>query len=255
MPASHNIPAQLTSFIGRERELALVSDQLAAARLLTLVGAGGVGKTRLALRVAESLMDIYPDGIWLVELAALNDGSLVPQAVAIELKIPEIQGRPLRDSLVEALRDKRMLLLLDNCEHLLEDCAHFADRILRACPLLHILATSRESLGIAGEVAWRVPSLALPDSSEAMGNNLDDLCASEAVQLFVERTRLALPDFDLTLSDGRLVIEICQRCGTICGCRASTRLNIRTKRCPTVEKIRRPTSISWSYRSMAGCTR
>src|SRR5206468_1024104 len=148
---------------GREREIGVVVRLLATARLLTLTGAPGVGKTRLALEVANELVDTFPDRVWLVELAPLADPGLVPQAVATVLGVREQPHRRILDTLADAVRTQRLLLVLDNCEHLIDACADLADGLLRACPNLIILATSREPLGIAGETAWRVPSLALPE--------------------------------------------------------------------------------------------
>jgi predicted ATPase len=154
----------LTSFIGREREAERVKQLLETTRLLTLSGVGGSGKTRLALEVARSLVGVCPDGVWLVELAPLSDPELVPKAVASTLGLPEQPNRQLTETLVDALRSKRVLLVLDNCEHLVEGCARLAEALLSTCPGLRILATSRETLGAAGEVVWRVPPLSWPDS-------------------------------------------------------------------------------------------
>src|SRR5262249_41728405 len=152
-----------TSFIGREREIAAVKERLRASRLITLTGAGGCGKTRLALQVAADLLDEYAEGVWLVELAALADPALVPQTVASTLGVREEPGRALTETLAEFLRSKSLLLLLDNCEHLLTACAQLADRLLRVCPGVQILASSREGLGITGESTYAVPTLSLPD--------------------------------------------------------------------------------------------
>jgi predicted ATPase len=162
----HNLPASLTSFIGRERELADVRARLARARLLTLTGVGGCGKTRLALEVARAVLDGYSDGVWLVELAPLADAALVAQTVAAAFNMRETPGQPLASSLAVALRERDLLLVLDNCEHLLDGCAQLVDALLRACPELRVLATSREALGITGEIAWRVPSLPVPDPQQ-----------------------------------------------------------------------------------------
>lgn len=209
MGGAHNFPLQLTSFVGREREQAELRRRLAATRLLTLTGAGGIGKTRLALEVAGALVDGHADGVWLVDLAPLADGALVPQAVASALGVRELPGRPLTEALADALRAREILLLLDNCEHLLPACAPLADRLLRACPRLRILATGREALGIAGETAWRVPSLALPESPAVA--SLEQLRRYEAVRLFVDRARAALPCFALTERNGPAVAEVCRR--------------------------------------------
>ena len=141
-----------------------VKRALAMTRLLTLTGAGGSGKTRLALEVARDLVGAYPDGVWLVELAPLSEGALVPQAVARPVGVPEQPGRPLTDTLVDALREKRLLLVLDNCEHLVEAAAQLADALLSSCPHLRVVATSREALGVEGELVWRVDPLSVPDA-------------------------------------------------------------------------------------------
>ena len=160
----NNLPLELSSFVGRERALAEVERSLENTRLLTLMGSGGCGKTRLALAVASELVGGLEDGVWLVELAPLADPSLVPQAVASTLGVREQPGRSLTETLCDYLRSKKMLLVLDNCEHLIEACATLAEALLRSCPELRVLATSREALGINGEVAWPVPSLSLPMS-------------------------------------------------------------------------------------------
>jgi predicted ATPase/DNA-binding SARP family transcriptional activator len=209
----HNLPIGLTSFIGRARERAEVTRLLAQApsgcRLLTLTGAGGCGKTRLAVVVAGNLVEDYLDGVWLVELAALADGALVPQAVASALGVREEAQRPLMSTLVDALRSRELLLVLDNCEHLIDPCAQLAETLLSACPKLRILATSREALGLAGETTWLVPSLALPDSHQLPA--LMELSHVEAVRLFVERAAAALPTFTLTPANAAVVAQICHR--------------------------------------------
>jgi predicted ATPase/DNA-binding CsgD family transcriptional regulator len=204
-----NLPAPITSFIGRIAELAEVRQRLAAARLLTLVGAGGVGKTRLALRVAEEAVEAYPDGVWLAELAPLADSTLVPQVVAAALGVREQPGEPLPQTLRRALQFRRMLLLVDNCEHLAQACAELAEDLLGACPDLQILATSREPLGISGEVAWRVPSLAVPDVHAAA--TVDHVLSHAATQLFVERATAARPDFQITPENAPAIVEVCRR--------------------------------------------
>jgi predicted ATPase len=159
----NNLPIQLSSFIGRRREIAEVKQLLSESRLTTLTGAGGCGKTRLALQVAANLVGEYNDGVWLVELVSLADLTLVPQTVVAALGVREQPDQPILNSLLDYLHPKDMLLVLDNCEHLIEACARLADTLLRACPNLRILATSREALSIAGENSWTVPSLSLPD--------------------------------------------------------------------------------------------
>src|ERR687887_492332 len=205
----HNLPALLTGFIGREREIAEIKRLLLQVRLLTLTGAGGCGKTRLALQVAGELEREYPDGIWVVELAALSDPSLVPQAVASALGLGEAPGRPLTATLAESLRRKQLLLVLDNCEHLVEACATLADALLGACPDLCVLATSRQPLGLVGEAVWPVPPLSLPDVGRLPPT--EHLVESEAIRLFLERARLTRPDFALTSQNATAVAQVCQR--------------------------------------------
>jgi predicted ATPase len=207
--AHHNLPAALTSFIGRDRELGDVRGRLAHVRLLTLTGVGGCGKTRLALEVARALLDRYPDGVWLVELAPLADPALVPHRVAAAVGVRETSGQSTVDALAARLRPRRLLLLLDNCEHLLDACAQVVDTLLRACPDVRVLATSREALGITGESAWRVPSLPVPDPQNLLP--LAELRRNAAVQLFVDRARASQPDFSLTEHNARAVAQVCAR--------------------------------------------
>ncbi len=159
--ARHNLPSQLTSFVGRERELADIKRLLATTRILTLVGAGGIGKTRLAIQAAAHL-DTSAERVWFIDLAAFSDPALVTQAVASALDVREQPDRLVLDTLIDVLRPRRALLLLDNCEHLVNACALLAAGLLRACPGLSLLATSREPLGVSGETVWRVPPLSLP---------------------------------------------------------------------------------------------
>jgi class 3 adenylate cyclase len=161
----NNLPQQSTSFIGREQELADLERLLGKTRLLTLTGSGGCGKTRLALQVGADALEHYADGVWLVELASLSDANLVPHAVATVLGLREETGKSILQTLADHLADKRALLILDNCEHLLEAAAALVDLLLRRCPGLRIATTSREALGIAGEQSFRVPSLSLPPPS------------------------------------------------------------------------------------------
>ena len=205
----NNLPQQLTSFIGREKELTELQRLLARTRLLTLTGSGGCGKTRLCLQVAAESLERFPDGAWLVELAPLSDPGLVPQTVATVLNLKEEPGKPIRRTLTDYLKDKRLLLLLDNCEHLLDGCAQLADTLMRQCPHLTILTSSREALGIGGEQAYRVPSLSLPDPKQA--HTPASVAPFEAVQLFTERALLGRPDFRVTHQNASTLASICYR--------------------------------------------
>jgi predicted ATPase/class 3 adenylate cyclase len=206
---AHNLPIQLTSFVGRERELAEVRRLLSSRRLVTLTGSGGCGKTRLALQVGADALEQFTDGVWLVELAPLADPSLVSHAVASTLGVREEPGRPLLTTLAEHLRAKQLLLVLDNCEHLIEVCAQLADALLRACTRLTMLASSREALGIAGERPFRVPSLGLPQAGPTP--SLAQVAACEAVRLLVERASTVQPTFALTEQNAAAVAQVCQR--------------------------------------------
>jgi predicted ATPase len=199
----------LTSFIGREEQMSDVEQLLAAHRLVTLTGAGGCGKTRLALQLAADLLEAYPDGVWLVELAALADPALVSQRVASVLGVQEEPGCPLVTTLTAYLRPRSLLLVLDNCEHLLAASTQLGETLLRACPNLRILATSREGLGLLGEQTYRVPSLSLPDPRSLPP--LEQLQAVEAVRLFVDRALLCRPTFALTPANAASVAEVCHR--------------------------------------------
>ena len=205
----NNLPQQPTSFIGRETQIEEVKARLGKSRLLTLVGAGGSGKTRLSLQVAADLLDGQGDGVWLVELAALSDPALVPQAVADVLGVQEQAGKPIQQTLVEALKAKRLLLVLDNCEHLVSACASLASDLLRACPGVHLLASSREPLNVAGEQTYRVPSLSLPDPKQAQ--TAESLSQFEAVRLFIERAQAVQPSFAVTNGNARAVAQVCFR--------------------------------------------
>jgi predicted ATPase/class 3 adenylate cyclase len=211
----NNLPVQLTSFIGRETQMAEVRGLLSAARLLTLTGVGGTGKTRLALQVAADELDTFSDGVWLVELAPLSDPGLVPQSVATALSVAEEVGRPMLATLSDALRSRHLLLVLDNCEHLVEACAQLAEGLLRACPELRILATSREALRIAGEMTYPVPSLAFPervdDEAPSTTHDATRITQYEAVRLFIDRAVLAAPDFAVTNINAPAVAQICHR--------------------------------------------
>src|SRR5829696_3881695 len=205
-----NLPLARTSFVGRERETLEVKRLLAMTRLLTLTGAGGSGKTRLALEVARDLAGAYPDGAWLVGLAPLYEAELVPQAVAQALSVHEQPNRPLVETLKDALRSKKMLLVLDNCEHLVEAAARLVDTLLGSCPRLRVLATGREALEVAGEVNWVVPSLSVPDPRQE-APMAEELEGYESVRLFVERARYRNPSFVLTPRNVQAVAEVCRR--------------------------------------------
>jgi predicted ATPase/class 3 adenylate cyclase len=205
----HNLPVQLTSFVGREREIAEITRALATARLMTLTGTGGAGKTRLALQVAAGLVEAYPDGVWFVDLAPLADPALVPNTTAAVMGVHDSSERPATEALVGALRARRVLLVLDNCEHLLAACAQFADALVRGCPHLRVLATSRAPLGLIGETVHRVPSLAVP--AQGQPEPLERLTQYEAVRLFVERAMAARSDFQVTNATAPALAEICWR--------------------------------------------
>jgi len=201
----HNLPTQLTTFIGRTRELEEVKRLIESNRLLTLLGPGGTGKTRLMLQVASDLVERFPDGVWLVELAPLTNPELVTEKTAGVLGVRGHPDRSLVDSLAVYLRRKEILLLLDNAEHLIQTSAELAEHLLMLCPQLKILTTSREPLSIGGEAAFQVPSLSLPAENVMTGAELE---ASEAVQLFLDRSRAVRPDFELTTSTVPAVAKI-----------------------------------------------
>jgi predicted ATPase/class 3 adenylate cyclase len=204
----HNLPVPLTSFIGREREIAAARGLLSNAHLLTLIGPGGTGKTRLSLQVAADLLPSLTDGVWFVELAPLTDPLLVPQMIAAVFELRELQNISTVEIVTDYLRAKEILLILDNCEHLVEACARLSDHLLRSCPRLKILASSREALGIAGETVYHVPSLSLPDSPQVTA---EGLMASEAARLFLERATAIQSKFHLTDQNASAVAQICHR--------------------------------------------
>ncbi|MBI3914951.1 MAG: AAA family ATPase [Chloroflexi bacterium] len=223
-PVAHNLPLQLTSFIGREKEIEEIKRLLAATRLLTLTGAGGCGKTRLSLHIAADLLEeddsagkddsanrLYGDGVWFVELAPLSDPALVAQIVASAFGLQEGAGRSLETALKDYLREKNLLLILDNCEHLIAACAQFADKLLHACPHLKILATSREALGIAGETTYRVPSMAMPPTDFRSLADFGSLSQYDAVRLFIDRAISVQSTFSVNNQNAPAVAQICHR--------------------------------------------
>lgn len=205
----NNLPQQVTSFIGRERELTEAKALLAGARLLTLLGVGGIGKTRLSLQMAAEVADAYPDGLWFVELAPLTDARLVPQAVASVLGIKEEAGRPVVEALLKHVKYRQLLLILDNCEHLIQACAELARQLLQSCSHLKVLASSREPLHLAGETSYLVPALAAPGTHPPI--TLAALTQYEAVHLFIDRAVAVQPAFQVTQQNAALVAGICER--------------------------------------------
>jgi predicted ATPase/class 3 adenylate cyclase len=205
----NNLPEQVTSFIGREREIADIKSLLGKTRLLTVTGSGGCGKTRLTLQVAAELLEENEDGAWLVELGPITDPDLVPRTVANALQVREERGRPILQSVVEFLKNRQLLLLIDNCEHLLDACARVADEIIRHCPRVRVLASSREGLGISGESSYRVPSLGLPDANKLGGWEAISDC--EAVRLFVARASQIQTGFRASEDNAQLLAGICRR--------------------------------------------
>jgi predicted ATPase/class 3 adenylate cyclase len=205
----NNLPLQLTSFIGRERELAEVKELLATTRLLTLVGVGGIGKSRLSLQVAANAMDDFPDGVWLVELAPLTDGERVAQTVASVLGVKEEAGRSVIETLLKYVKDRQLLIVLDNCEHLAQACAELARQLLRTAPKLKVLASSREHLRTSGEQVYAVPTLSLPEAQRAVTS--DALGEFEATRLFVERAASAQPAFKASDANAATIAGICRQ--------------------------------------------
>jgi predicted ATPase len=244
----NNLPTQLSSFIGRERVIAELRSLLSTTRLLTLTGAGGSGKTRLALQVATTLLAEFEHGVWWVELASLTDPVLVPQQVASSLGLSEQPGRSLMDTLTGALQPRKPLLVLDNCEHLIAACAHLVETLLRSCPGLHVLTTSREAFNIPGETIWLVPSLGLPDASHLPP--IEGLVKYESVQLFIERATSVLPAFRLTQENAPALVQVCHR---LDGLPLAIELAAARVKILSLEQI--ATRLDHSYRLLAGGSR
>jgi len=207
--ARGNLPVELTSFVGRRSELSNAKAMLAVSHLVTLTGIGGVGKTRLALRVAENMQREFVDGVWLVELGDLSDGPSLTDVVAGALGLRDQGAKPLQEVLVEGLASRELLLVLDNCEQVVEAAARLAETLLRACPRLRVLATSREPLGIGGEAVMRVPPLTVPDPDRQ--SSVQGLPSYDAVKLFADRAATVLPGFELTKANKDAVARICHR--------------------------------------------
>jgi predicted ATPase/class 3 adenylate cyclase/DNA-binding CsgD family transcriptional regulator len=204
----NNLPSQLTSFVGRASELAEIGAALAGTRLLTLTGAGGAGKTRLALQAAADDLERYPDGVWWVELAALAEPELVAEQLASTLGVRPLPGATASGACIAQLSERRALVALDNCEHLLDACAELTQALLHSCPQVTVLATSRTRLGVAGETEWRVPSLSLP-AVERAREPIAALAQSDAVRLFIDRARKARPNFAASNENAPAIAQIC----------------------------------------------
>ncbi len=204
-----NLPLQLTSFIGREHEIDEIKAVLRSARLVTLTGAGGTGKTRLAMEVAKQIGEQFPEGVWLIDFAVLPEPNLILQAITTALGVREEPKRSLIQTLTDHLRSKKLLLLFDNCEHLVAACAQVADTLLQICPRLQILATSREALGLTGEHQYYVPTLTIPPPDSELV--IETLNQSEAVRVFLDRAVLVRPAFKLTKANAFAIAQICRR--------------------------------------------
>ena len=205
----HNLPTRLTSLIGREADTAAVLAALGDSRLVTLIGTGGVGKSRLALQVAAESVDHFDGGVWWVELATVSDPSSLPGAVLDAIGLPAQPGRRPVRVVADHVGDRPMLLVLDNCEHVIAASASFVDELLSTLPAVMVLATSREPLSVPGETVWRVPSLAVPD--RLVPQTLDSIGTADAARLFVDRARRAQPDLMLTDEAAGAIARICAR--------------------------------------------
>jgi predicted ATPase/class 3 adenylate cyclase/DNA-binding CsgD family transcriptional regulator len=244
----NNLPLQPTSFVGRETEIAAVTQALATTRLLTLTGAGGAGKTRLALQIAADLVATYPDGVWFVDLGPLADPALVAVTVAAVVGVRDTRERPAQEALVGVLRARRVLLVLDNCEHLVAACARLVETLLRSCASLRVLTTSRERLGIPGEAVWHVPSLTVPDPRQLP--SVEQLLGFESVRLFVERAQLVVPAFTVTTQNAHAVLQVCSR---LDGIPLALELAAARARVLTVEQI--ATRLDDRFRLLTGGSR
>jgi len=205
----NNLPVQLTNFIGREKEVEQIKKLLEKNRLVTLTGSGGTGKTRLSLQAAAELLDHFDHGVWFVELAPLTDPDLIPQTILSTIGVNEQQGWTPIEVLKEYLHEKESLIVLDNCEHLIEASAKLANTLLNAAPSLKILASSREALGVKGELSYPVPSLSLPDPKHLPV--IEQLSQYEAVRLFIDRASLVSPHFDVNKKNAPALAQICYR--------------------------------------------
>ena len=207
----HNLPSQLSTFIGREKEQGEMINLIAKNRLVTLLGVGGIGKTRLALQVGQKRLNNYLDGVWFIPLDALSNPTLIPQAIASVFDVRERPDHPIIEILINVLREKTVLLILDNCEHLLDACAQLIKTLLTNCPNLKVLVTSRETLNMEGEAIYSLPSLSLPEQEISP----EQVFNYDSIQLFIERASLAISSFKLTQENLPTIIEICQRLDAI----------------------------------------
>ena len=205
-----SLPHPLSGLIGREQEVLAVLSRVTTKRLVTLTGTGGIGKTRLAIATAEAALLYFSEGVWFVDLAPLSEATLIPQAIAARLTVSEKADEPLLTTLLNFLAGKRLLLILDNCEHLMEGCAPLVESLLLNCPSLHLLATSRQALGLLGEAVWRVPSLTVPSPEAAHASQVANILQADAVRLFVARAMEASPTFTLTPQNAPALVQICR---------------------------------------------
>ncbi|HSL47006.1 MAG TPA: BTAD domain-containing putative transcriptional regulator [Anaerolineales bacterium] len=208
-PPRHNLPVHLTTFIGRQREREEIGRLLAQYRLVTLTGAGGIGKTRLAVETGNDVLKLFPHGVWFIPFESLNDEDLVPQSAASLLRIAQRPQETLIDSLLRELQGKSLLLILDNCEHLLNAIAGFAEALLKNCPSIRVLATSRQALQLEGEAFYNVPALDTPTPQPDQA--VEEFGRYESIKLFLERARLAVSDFQLTKTNADSIVQICSR--------------------------------------------